>query len=197
VFDRAAPLDEQGARPSLAFLEEERGDAGVRDVEETAVSSHGEDAGAVGGTGVLNALSFRHNSKVAAQKQRDSEHDAAIFGAQLFPGGVGKMSAGERQHINASLKQNIELLGMRGSQVGEYAASRLDDDEDGPVIVTEEELKQVSSWSDEITSVNSSRIGMDGKESSVLFLSQSDEIKKQQSTMSWRERAMQARLRKQ
>ncbi|GAX75604.1 hypothetical protein CEUSTIGMA_g3048.t1 [Chlamydomonas eustigma] len=190
VFDRAAPLDEQGARPSLAFLEEDRGDAGAREVEDAAFATHGRDGKPVGEV-ALNALSFRHNSQVAAQKQRESEHDAAIFGAQ--PQRVEEGSADRGPHIS----HNSDLMCKRGSQVGMYVSSRLDNDEDGPVIVTEEELKLMTSRSDEVNSGENVRLGVDGKEASACFLHQSDEIKTQQSTMTWRERAMQARFRKQ
>ncbi len=163
VFDRHAPLEEEGARPSLAFMDERGG----------AAEGSGEGYGTrpsdgAAGDGDVNTLSFRDSSQVAVKKQRDAAHEASIFGQTVMLAQTGK----EQEWLDVG----PSTVMCRGH--GE--------DEDGPVVVTEAELRAAT--------VRAS----DGDPSSAhaANMCQADQVSERQMTMSWRERAIQARNRK-
>lgn len=214
VFDRCAALDGEGARPSLAFLDERDGagsDAG-EDGEEggprggpAGQNRAGGEGG--GGDGVgLNALSFRASSQVAAQRQRDSGHDAAIFGSgpQLAkalppPPPLPPLPLRERQQLPLAV---MEAAARAAVPVGCSHTPAADvllctvavqggDDEDGPVVVTEEELIGAMA-----RAAGGEMLAARSRPAAGGIMSESAEVRERQQTMSWRERAVQARLKK-
>jgi len=202
VFDRCAPLDEEGARPSLAFLDDRKGEAGFHDDDEAGVGRGGEggrSADDVTGPGceerTVNALSFRTSGQVAEQRRRDGDHDAAIFGTrsdqagnaaacrstdrpaptrdQAFPPPVAPGSDDRVKTMPPS--SLLALLSRKGG-------------EDAPVVVTEEEISEAQA--------RATRRESDPPPSSsrpTLPDAESEEIKERQKTMTWRERALLAR----
>ena len=207
VFDRCAPLDGEGARPSLAFLDERDGAAGSDAGEDGENREPAGRSGAAGeggggdGVGALNALSFRASSQVAAQRQRDSGHDAAIFGsgptAKPLPPPPPLTRerpplpiASEAPEARAAASAGRWQAPTAGVPPCTAAVLRGGDDEDGPVVVTKEELlgAMARAAGGETFAAGSRPVGG--------IASESAEIRERQQTMSWRERAVQARLKK-
>eukprot|EP00798_Chlamydomonas_sp_ICE-L_P003440 gene3440-13496_t len=79
VFDTSAPLDEEGGRPSMGFLED-------RDVDDDDKQAYDRDQGDdADEDNELNAVSFREAHEKSKKKQRDTDHAAAIFGSGDAP----------------------------------------------------------------------------------------------------------------
>eukprot|EP00955_Chlamydomonas_euryale_P103948 365534-Chlamydomonas_euryale.AAC.8 len=219
VFDKAAPLDEEGGRPSLAFLDERSGgNGGDGDGDGVgAVSGEGlmalERGGSNGG-GAVNALSFRQSADAAAEKRRNATHDAAIFGgggsgngggggehtlrADRLPAGDG--SCGSAAAATPAAPGHAKFADLcpgraratapsspRGTAAQQWlqAGSSLGTDEDGPVVVTEEELRALSAGA---------AAGVPAPAAAEPLLPVSAEVREQQATMTWRERAMAKRM---
>ena len=218
VFDRSAPLDEeQGGggdigRASLAFLEEREAGAGAGvDGEDLPVG--GDDPSPSGIT--LNALSFRVAGHVAAKKQRDNDHDAAIFGSGGGSGGGGVALSiapgGSRgpKHEPRLVDGDVGIDPLQGnlaiSQRQVLAPKmkqtrHLDDDDDGPVVVDEEEIvaaqARATGGHNEQREDGGNSDGGRKVPAAALSHSESEEVKLKHQTLSWRERALQARKNK-
>ena len=189
VFDRSAPLDEEGARPSLAFLDDRRGEAGGFDNVDGAFRGAPSDEKG-GGEGMVNALSFRTSGQVAAQRQRDGDHEAAIFGARADP--IKAARGGTKERVLDAPKGSSSAADpgtssgprVKASSVVQLLA-RMGDD--APMVVTEEEILEAQARA----------LGKDTAPSGPPLKSgpgaESDEIKERQKAMTWRERALLAR----
>lgn len=165
VFDSTAPLEEDRAlRPSLTFLEDREGQEGEGDAA-AAMAGPGESGVEEGGA--LNTVSFRQSGKAATRKELDSKHEAAIFGGGAAAAAAAEPSQrsmplrgispeAKRQKQRKAEEQDGEgaTEGLQGSGTAAAPSQQLPvstavkykqlyglgDDEDGPVVVDEDEV---------------------------------------------------------